>query len=428
MSIKDIRPQEEIENMMVDITQMRKNSDSTRYSNWRHQKKNGEIIIVETTSHSFHHNERTARIVIVNDITQKTLTEQKLLENQLKLNEAQAIGHISNWDIDLLKNVHIWSDELYEIYGLNKLETEPSIELFLSFIHPEERDIAKSLIDKALHDFSESKIDFRFRTYTGEKRYGHIEWRFDYDINKNPIRLFGILQDITERKKAEESSKRLESQIREQKIQEQKKISKAIIKAQEQQRNHIAQELHDNINQILFDAKVHLDIAGRTNQPVKELIKYPLEQINNSMQEIRLLCQNLAAPLTDIQLQEIINDLIDKYNDNVENPIKIKFSYQIPFEFSDDLKLNIYRIIQEQLHNIHKHAAARNVNIHLFVKRRCIRIIVQDDGKGYNIKLKRRGMGISNIKHRVEAFNGKIKIQSKLGEGCKTEIMIPYES
>ena len=88
----------------------------------------------------------------------------------------------------------------------------------------------------------------------------------------------------------------------------------------------------------------------------------------------------------------------------------------------------IYRIIQEQLHNIFKHAGAKNVNIAFAAIKGSIYITVEDDGKGYDVKQKRKGLGISNITHRVEAFNGKVKIQSKAGEGYKTEVIIPCAS
>lgn len=428
MTIKDIRPQEDIEGLLDVIEQVRNDTGSSRYSAWRHRKKNGDILNVEVTAHSLSHDGRDVRVVIVNDITQKTIMERELLENQRKLNEAQAIGRLANWDINLLTRAHTWSDELYKIFGLEKAETQPSVSLFFSLIHPEDKEAAKNAAIQAMTDCTEAKIDFRFVTHSGKKRYGYIECRFEYNANNEPVRLFGILQDITPWKEAEESSKRLESKIKEQKIQAQKRISKAIIKAQEQQKNYIAQELHDNINQILYGVRFHLGAAGRRNESVSEVIKDPVEQISKVMDEIHLMCQNLVTPLIYGYLEEIIKDLIQKLTGNLDSPINIKLSYSIPFEIIDDLKLNIYRIIQEQLHNILKHADAKNVNITLGVIGSNIFINVEDDGKGYDVKLKRKGLGISNIIHRVEAFNGSVSIQSEPGYGCKTSITIPYET
>jgi PAS domain S-box-containing protein len=430
MSIKDIRPQEEVAMLLEEVDQVRKSLNNSRYGKWRHKKKDGEIIKVETTAHSFTQCDRTVRIVIVNDITQKEIAEQQILDSQMKLKEAQAIAHIGNWDIDLVKNHHIWSDEVYKIYELDDLETQPSVELFLSFICRDDREMVSIILKRALRDFRESKIEFRFETKLGQKKYGYIEWRFGYEGNNYPVRLFGILKDITEQKITEQKSRLLEAQIREQKIQEQKNISRAIIKAQDQQRNRIAQELHDNINQILFGARFHLGIAGRKNPVISELIQQPTALISTAMEEIHLLCQKLVAPLKFIQLEEMIQDLIHKQNEQNEqneNQLKIDFEYLVTAEVPDDLKLNIYRIIQELLSNILKHAKAKKVTIIIAIKAGSIRITVEDDGMGYDVNSKRRGLGISNIIDRVVTFNGKVKLQSEVGEGSKTEISIPYQ-
>jgi len=427
MTIKDIRPEEEVAALLEDIARV-KIHPGPRHGNWRHCKKNGDIIIVEATAHSFAHDGRPVRLVIVNDITQKTIMEQKLMENQARLQEAQAIGRMGYWDIDLTTGLHSWSDELYNIFGTDEPETGPSKTLFLSFIHPDDQAVAEAIISQALNSYIESGIDFRFYTSSGKKRYGSIQWRFYRNSDEVPVRLFGILQDITERKVAEENSKLLESRIKEQKVQAQKKISKAIIKTQEKHKNYVGQELHDNINQILFGARFHLGIAGRKSEEVKELVSIPLEGVSKAMREIQLLSHNLVAPLRDADLQDTINEMIYKLNADTEIPLNINFSYDVPYEIPDDLKLNTYRILQEQLHNIRKHAGASNVSIILEAKDMWVYISVEDDGQGFDVKQKRKGLGISNIMHRVEAFNGKINMRSTVGEGSKTEISLPLVS
>ena len=93
---------------------------------------------------------------------------------------------------------------------------------------------------------------------------------------------------------------------------------------------------------------------------------------------------------------------------------------------SDDLKLNIYRIIQEQENNIMKYAEAKNVHISLEAKGNNIIIKVEDDGNGFDVNSKRNGIGISNIINRAETFNGTAKIESSPGNGCKIHVSIPY--
>lgn len=362
---------------------------------------------------------------IAQDVTENKKAQDNLRHSEERLNEAQAIAHIGNWEIDLVHNIHSWSDELYRIYGFGKNEVMPSIELFLSCIHPGERTIAQKMIDETFKTFSSSKTNFRFIHKDGKTRYAAIEWRFEFDHNENPVRLFGILQDITDRKVAEENLLLLEKKILEQKIQEQKKISRAIIKAQEAEKNHIGMELHDNINQLLAGVMIYLGMAARKNKSINELLKYPMELLANSMQEIRLLSHRQATPLNHPDLAALISRLIKNLEQNTS--IKTTFIYTVPGKFiRDELKLNIYRIIQELLNNILKHADAKNVSIAIKEKDKIIHIVVTDDGKGFKVKGKRKGIGISNMINRVESYNGKLQIKSSLGMGCKTNITIPH--
>lgn len=149
-----------------------------------------------------------------------------------------------------------------------------------------------------------------------------------------------------------------------------------------------------------------------------------MELIDNLIQEIRLLTHKLVTPLKNVNLDELIQNLLNKFN---QNSVKTTFRYTIPDQMiSDDLKLNIYRIIQEQENNIMKYAEAKNVHISLEAKGNSIIIKVEDDGNGFDVNSKRNGIGISNIINRAETFNGTAKIESSPGKGCKIHVSIPY--
>jgi PAS domain S-box-containing protein len=238
------------------------------------------------------------------------------------------------------------------------------------------------------------------------------------DNKGNPVQYLAITNDIT-------AKKMMEQEIIAQKIQEQKKIARVIMKAQEKERNYLGQELHDNITQILASTKLYLEIAGNKNKEIKELVRYPTELINNSIDEIRLLCSNLVAPLKNIDLEDLVQKLLSKLDQNTT--IKTEFTYSVSNEFlPDDLKLNIYRILQEQLNNITKHAAAKKVIVLIQADNGIINVVVADDGKGFDVNKKRKGIGISNMINRIETFNGEVAVESTPGKGCRIVIKAPY--
>lgn len=397
---------------------------------WRgefcNQAKDGSVYWVDSTITPFLNSKNTPYqyLSISIDITEKKKAAEALRHSEIRLNEAQAIAHIGNWEIDLEKDTHTWSDELYRIFGLARGEVVLSTELFLSFIHPDDAPFARQLINEVLTSFNESRLNFRFINKAGNMRHANMEWRFEFKADGTPLRLFGILQDITERKEAEESLKLLEQKIVEQKIHEQKKVAQAIITGQEREKNHIGQEMHDNINQILAGSKMYLSSAGKKNKELYEMIKYPMELIDTSINEIRLLCQKLITPQKNINLQELVDELLMMLRQNTKT--KTDFICEVDAEMlNDDIKLNIYRIIQEQVNNILKYAEAKHVGISLKMQNDHIQVVIADDGKGFDPTAKRKGIGISNMINRVESFEGSVEIRTNPGEGCTINIFIP---
>jgi two-component system sensor histidine kinase UhpB len=245
-----------------------------------------------------------------------------------------------------------------------------------------------------------------------------------YDNEGRMTGVIGVSNDITEQKKAQQALKEMELKILKQKIEEQKKISRAIIRAQEQERNHIGKELHDNINQILAGTKLYLSVAAKTNESVKNLVKYPLELIDTSIEEIRALSSKQVVNLKNINLERMIDELVNSLNKTTD--IKTRFIYEVAKPITDDeLKLNIYRIIQELVNNIIKHSHASVVNIIISGKATSVTIEVTDNGQGFNVNKIRKGIGISNMMDRTESFNGRMDIETSEGNGCKICINLP---
>jgi signal transduction histidine kinase len=120
----------------------------------------------------------------------------------------------------------------------------------------------------------------------------------------------------------------------------------------------------------------------------------------------------------------MVRDLLDTFSQNAN--IVTGFNYSLPsLVLNDDLKLNIYRIIQEQINNIVKYARAKNVNISIIEDNKILNITIKDDGVGFNVDDKRKGIGISNMMHRIESYNGAIEVISSPGNGCTIDIKIP---
>ena len=225
--------------------------------------------------------------------------------------------------------------------------------------------------------------------------------------------------DITEKIKLEEKISLL-------KVTRQQKITQATINGQEREREEIGRELHDNINQLLTAAKLYLDSA-RSNEPQRiDFIDEAEKILVKAINEIRSLSNSLVPPtLKDIGFRDSLNELFETYM--VTKPFKINLSFEEELNNLDhEIKISLFRIIQEQLNNILKHAHANNVMISLSVTDQ-ICLSIKDDGIGFDTTIKRKGLGLTNIWNRVALCNGTVRILSKPEQGCEILIDIPNE-
>jgi two-component system sensor histidine kinase UhpB len=329
------------------------------------------------------------------------------------------------WDWDIVNNKMTYNDVITQMFGYQNAQIKNVMEWWKSNIHPEDQrrvsELLNEVFTKELHNF---QLEYRFRCEDGTYKYVFDRAFILFDENKKPYRMIGAMQDITERKNSEEEFKMMKRTLMNQKVQEQKKITRAILNAQEKERRHMGEELHDNINQMLAGTKLYLSVAGQGNAELKKALDYPLQLIDDTMTEIRLLTRRSVTPKHNVNLKELLQTLIENMFKNTA--IKTSFNYKVTDDFEDELKLNIYRIVQEQTSNILKHAAAATVNITVKAQNHCISIAIADDGKGFEVNKKRDGIGISNIINRAESFNGQVEIVSTPANGCKLLIEIPY--
>jgi len=359
------------------------------------------------------------------DITESRKAEENLRQSEIRLNEAQALAHVSNWEIDLVKNNHTWSDEFYRIYGLAKDEIQPSAELFLSFMHPDDIDQAQKIVQEAFATSKDSSFEFRFIRKDGMIRHGYAEWRFEFNKKGNPIRLYGILQDITERKKAEEERKNFEHDLREQQRHEQLLVTATALESQEKERNAIGQELHDNVNQILVGTKLILSMVKNNPEKVNELIDTSIYNLQLAVEENRKIAHELVIP--DFENISLVDQIAALTNTMLKtSAVNVRFDIDLQEKLlNDKQKLAIYRITQEQCTNIVKYAKATEVNIFLGTVGNVFKMVIADNGEGMKMNKKTGGIGLRNIKGRLSIFNGTATINSAPGEGFVLTIGIP---
>jgi PAS domain S-box-containing protein len=249
-------------------------------------------------------------------------------------------------------------------------------------------------------------------TKSGKKFYVRNQIQPLFNDKGELKQYFSLQTDITEQKLIEESAA-LE------KIIKQKEITEAVIAAQESERSEIGRELHDNINQLLGASRLYIDMARRDKVNFDSLLSSSSTYTLQAIDEIRKLSKTLITPLiSEVGLMDIIKDLLE--NIMRVHPIKIYLDVKELNEniLNEKFKLNLFRIVQEQLNNILKHAKATKVLITFIETQNEISVSISDDGIGFDTSKRNKGVGITNIKSRGELYKGSVVITSKPGEGC----------
>ena len=221
----------------------------------------------------------------------------------------------------------------------------------------------------------------------------------------------------------------LQQELIDERIRYKNELGLEVFNAQERERKKIGEELHDNINQLLGVVKLYIEHAQVNPAAQEEMLKKSAEYLKQVINEIRGLSKTLVSPmLKDLGLIESINELIDSILKirNIHIDIhKDGFSEEV---LTDIQKLMVYRITQEQLNNILKHSEAEHVDIAFSRKGTEIHLTIEDDGVGFDTKNVNSGLGLKNIRHRLELFNGNMKIISTPEHGCKLEAMFEVKA
>jgi PAS domain S-box-containing protein len=205
-------------------------------------------------------------------------------------------------------------------------------------------------------------------------------------------------------------------------------LTVAVVEAKEMERSDIGKELHDNVNQLLGASILYLGMARKDIKNGEAYLIHSSEYTNTAIEEIRKLTKGLMTDtIEDFGLCAAIEDIA---RDTMEAcPVKIycKLEPSLERAMSDKFKMNAFRIVQEQLNNILKHASASDIHITMSEKKAEFALSIADNGIGFDNtkKMNHTGIGISNIISRAESYRGRARFITKPGKGCKLVIAFP---
>ena len=299
----------------------------------------------------------------------------------------------------------------------------------IQLVHPDDQPAVRAAWEQAQHQHESRTVEVRIRNHAGDYRTFESVGNWIFDDKKQPQRAVIISRDITRRKETEETLRGLPRLIRE---------------AQEAERRRVARDLHDSVIQILSSVKFRLQateekLADKDEASWRDTLKAKAH-LEKAIQEVRRISRNLRpSELDDLGLAPAIRSLCAEFGERTSVAIDLSIQ-KLPQAIPNDIELNLYRIIQEALGNIEKHARATHVSIQLARVATQLRAAIRDDGCGFDPaaprgktgkgvrKDKLQGMGLVDMKERAALLGGTCHLHSAQGEGTEIVIEMPLKN
>lgn len=389
-----------------------------------HNRRDGTLFSVLATISEVKNTEGhvVGHIAINRDITERKKAEEELLHVHDQLLEAQRIAHSGSWEADSVTGKLIWSDEMYRIYGVDRESFGHTREALLELMHPDDRHI---LLDSYRQIFSgkQNILSHQFRIIhpDGSIHYVESSNKAYFDSSGKPVRIIGATQDITERKKSEE-------EINESKIQLEK-LYKSLNDIRENERLEISREIHDELGQSLTALKMDLNLT-KENLTDKMLVAKKFNSMIDIVSETIKKVQRISAALRPGMLDDLgLIPAVQWYGQEFEERTGLKCNFdlkELP-SHNSQINLTLFRIFQEGLTNIIRHADAKSVDVKLYSSLGNIILKITDDGIGTEQEKidSKESLGLLGMKERIKYFNGSLEIISSENKGTSLIVSIP---
>ena len=383
----------------------------------RYVRKNGQVIWGRNRAVRLADAQGKLRCIMamVEDVTERHRAYETLREQRTLLAEAQSLAGLGCWEWDPASGRVTWSDELYRIYGVEPAAFQPSFESYLERVHPDDRDRVARLVSVAVRVMDRGfSFEERIVRPGGEIRQLRSHGEVVSDEAGRPLKVVGACLDITEQKAAEAALRAL---------------SRRLVQAEETERRRIARELHDQVGQNLSALNINLDIVlGSLKDPsLRRRLEDSLKLVDGTLQSIEAVMAELRPPLLD---EYGLGAALAWYAEEYARRTGIRVSVDKPSEavpqLSPEAGVALFRIAQEALTNVAKHAGATVVRIELSLEGEEMKLCIADDGSGFDPAQARRGRwGMTTMRERAEAAGGRLSIESACGQGTAVRATVP---
>ncbi len=354
----------------------------------------------------------TGIVEAIRDISDRKKIEAALQKSERSLRKALEVSKVGHYEWDLVANTTHWSAGLYRIFGLEPEAFTPTVENFAELVHTADVHLLSAENVAQTTQKAEHELEFRIiHQTTGETHWVHLWGETSFSAAGHPQAVIGIIQDISDRKRAEAAFIRLTTF---------------------EERQRLARDLHDSMTQsinslvLIAENALHLHQEERYD-PMASSLQSLVAAAQHSLSEMRLLLFELnLAPDDQINLFEILATRLK----TVEESLGVQTELQIDDleHLSQQIKEEIFFIAFEALNNSLKHSQADQVRVSLRANIHEIELEIWDNGRGFDREqVGEGGMGLPNMTRRATRIGGELKIDTQPGAGTSVKFSFAPE-
>jgi PAS domain S-box-containing protein len=347
----------------------------------------------------------------------------QLERERARLVEAQEVGKIGSWEAELPSLNVIWSEQTHRIFETDPSCFHPTRSKFRQLVHPEDRAKVDAAFVASVDNRSPGTVDYRIVMPDGRVKILEERWLAFHDEEGKPVRLAGTCRDITERVRAEEELRRLSGQL---------------LRLQDEERRRIARDLHDSTGQDLVAlattlSQLHASIPS-SSRKLRKLASQCEALADRCVGEVRTLSYLLHPPMLDeAGLEDAIRHYAGGFTERTGIEVELEISPRLG-RMKPDAEMALFRVVQESLTNIQRHAGSSQAKIRIERAPGKITLEISDKGSGIPGNLRRQngklsfglGVGIPSMHERVKLIGGQLEIESS-NSGTTVRVTLPAD-
>lgn len=422
--VTELQPNEEVARLVTfvheQLPQILSNGGMDKWhlcGTWRHRRKNGTIVDVSFAIHSIPFAGRPAIAVSAFDITEMLRADATLRYSTELVYQLTDNLDAVFWVATPTLSRFLYISAAYEkLWGRSRANLYANAWSSLDAIHPEDRARVEAATRNTFAEFDQ---EYRIIRPDGEVRWIHGRAFPVRSTNEETLRVAGIAEDITEQKLAQEA---LDN------------VSRQLIAAQEVERRHFAGELHDEIGQTLTALKINIEtVLQETPLHLQSRLHESVQMIDATVEQVRNLCLDLRpSQLDDLGLTPTLNWYVDRQAQRTGLRIHLTTS-ALPRQ-SSMIETTCFRIVQEALTNVARHAQTQDVWVELQQRGANIELVIFDHGVGFHMdqvhrrSLQGRSSGILGMEKRVRLAGGKFAIFTQPHQGVRISVVLPCQA